>query len=99
MANKELSFRDESRRAYTFTGESATRHELAVGALLRIADATEAMAVNYTELQARCEGLQKELRRMYARYDGLARSKAALQGWNTRLKAALDEQENTDAEC
>jgi len=65
-----------------------SREQLAVGALIRIADATEKMAQEHNKLIRRCERAEKcwELARNNA--EKAERSNAALRGVVTKMKRA-----------
>lgn len=60
-----------------------------LGCLLRIADATEAMAKNYVNLQRDYERAQQEVKRLTANNNRMGRSIAALRGHIGRLKRAV----------
>jgi hypothetical protein len=87
-----LNFRDDSRKNYT-TGDIVQDHldrdGLRTGALLRIADATEKMALRHTELTEKADRFERwhnEARRTIEARD---RSIAALRGQITKLKKRL----------
>ncbi len=87
-----LNLRDESRKQYhTETdAESLNRDGLRTGALLRIADATERMALRHTELidqRDRYERYWEEARRTIEARD---RTIAALRGQITKLKRRME---------
>lgn len=85
-----FNMRDETRKQYTATlAESGfSCEQLQTGALLRIADAAEKMAVNVTRLQSDLK-LMEESRDMWKRQaERIALSKRALQGVITKLKQA-----------
>ncbi len=85
-------FREESRQNYYVDvpeGSGVSNQMLTVGALMRIADATEAMAKNYNALLAECDALKRSVEywRSYALQ--LERRSAALRGVITRMKGGL----------
>lgn len=65
-----------------------TPEELTAGALLRIADAAEAMARSHTDLEARFKRLQDHHYEVLAHRNQLVRQRAALRGVITRMKRA-----------
>lgn len=87
-----LNLRDESRKAYTTSvlpGEGLSNDSLKTGALLRIADATEKMAMRHTDLieqRDRYERWYREQTHSVARRD---RTIANLRGQITKLKKRL----------
>ncbi len=88
------SYRDESRVNYGKTisdGDTLLRQDLEFGCMLRIADATEAMAKNHIALMEdrdRYKLWYDEKRKQLARRDATIRS---LRGHITRLKRKLAE--------
>ncbi len=85
------SYRDESRKNW---GKGAERGglndgEIKLGALLRIADATEAMAQRHTELIADRDRYERYYREERSRRRTCERSAAALKGQITKLKKRL----------
>lgn len=79
------NYRDESKINWGTTGES-TREDLQFGCLLRIADATEKIASNYTALQNEVKFLKEQRDDLRRRRNHLERSNAALRGYIKRLK-------------
>jgi len=63
-----------------------TIEEIACGCLLRIADAAEKMASNYTALQDEVAYVKKDRERLRSQCDRLCRSNAALRGCLKRCK-------------
>ena len=57
-----------------------------IGCLQRIADATEAMAKNYTDMQNSLDWLKQDRKRLQARNETLIRSNNALRGHINRMK-------------
>lgn len=60
--------------------------DIRLGCLLRIADATEAMAQNHVRLQAERDRLARRCDQLQAEVDRLVRQRAALRGAVTRAK-------------
>ena len=68
------------------TKEKLGNDEIQLGAILRIADATEAMSENYVKLQndlAYCKGRMNYFKN---KYEQEKRTNTTLKGWITRLK-------------
>lgn len=63
--------------------------DIKLGCMLRIADATEAMAKNHVALQAERDRLAKRCDSLQAEVDRLRRKRAALRGVVSRLKRRL----------
>lgn len=83
------SFKDESRANWGETlepGQFLSDERLQLGAILRIADATEAMAKNWRQLVAERDEAVASRDRALAREDKLDRRVAALRGVITRMK-------------
>lgn len=84
------SYKDKSRidwgRALD-DGQVLGRDELTLGALLRIADATEAMAENHVRLQEDRDWYERRLREETAARKRLQHANAALRGHIKRIKA------------
>lgn len=83
------SYREESKTNWgnnLAEGQSVTREDLKFGCLLRIADATEKMALRYSELIDRAERYERWYEEARARAAKLYRSNAALRGHIKRLK-------------
>lgn len=87
---KFLNYREESRKQYGITPESeskgVTLEQLQVGALLRIADATELMAKNFLALQAENKRLQESLNYWRAEHGELSKRYSAQKGVITKMK-------------
>lgn len=64
--------------------------DIRLGALLRIADATEAMAKRHTELMAARDYYERAARERLAEIEALRRQRAALRGTITRMKRAQE---------
>ena len=80
------SYRKESRTDWGTSDDKVTLEQINTGAILRIADATEAMAKNHVQLQAERDRLQQWYDQERERAAKLERSNAALRGQITRLK-------------
>ncbi|VVE53383.1 hypothetical protein PCO31111_04885 [Pandoraea communis] len=81
------SFRDESRLNWSTHGDiPPTREEVNTGALMRIADATEAMAKNHIQLQRDHDMYKRWYEKEYERRLGLERQLRALRGVISRMK-------------
>lgn len=81
------SLREKSRR--NWTNDSSTNENIQLGCMLRIADATEKMALRYTELISERDWLAGAYRRRNDDFSRLERSLAAHKGQITRLKKQL----------
>jgi hypothetical protein len=85
------SLREESRRDYTSGGiTSLTLEKLSIGALLRIADASEAMAKNHRALLDDNTRLNVKVKLLRQQVVDEQRSNAALRGYITKLKHKLE---------
>jgi hypothetical protein len=82
------TMREASRVDYT---SGNTTEHLKLGALQRIADATENMAGNYTRLQSERDELRRLYRERGAEVDRLVRQIASLRGVITKQKKAAKE--------
>jgi len=83
------SYADESRLDWgTEQDGNLNRDQINTGCLIRIAYAMEAMAQRHIELLQENERLSEQVMRFIHRYEKAERSRAALQGWVTRLKEA-----------
>lgn len=80
-------YKDESRKNW-YREDAILDAEIKLGAILRIADATEAMAKNYTALIAERDRLKRWYESEQARCQLLNRSNAALRGCLKRAKAS-----------
>lgn len=84
------SYKDASRRNW---GEEAglglTLEEINTGAMLRIADATEKMAEQHTELIRQRDYFEGEVQRLLATCEHLERSNASLRGHLKRAKKRM----------
>jgi hypothetical protein len=82
-----LSYREESRRDWGIDSANAMNLDrIKAGAILRIADATEAMAKNYLALQEERDRYKRWYEERQRRVLHLERSNAALRGVITRMK-------------
>jgi len=81
-------YKQESRDGNWYTERTGTLtiEEVACGCLLRIADAAEKMASNYTALQDEVAYVKKDRDRLRSQCDRLCRSNAALRGCLKRCK-------------
>lgn len=84
------SYRKESRTDWGTTDDKVTLEQINTGAILRIADATEAMAKNHVQLQTERDRLQRWYEQERERAAKLERSNAALRGQITRLKNRIN---------
>ena len=83
------TLRSLSRGEYGKNGDIPNRDELKLGALQRIADATEAMAHRHTELIRDRDRYENLYRQERARVELWKRSNAALRGQITKLRKKL----------
>jgi len=83
------SYREESRANYGCTDRNPNNEELKLGALLRIADATEVMAKEYNRLLSDRNLYKHWYDETRASRDRLERSNAALRGQITKLRKRL----------
>lgn len=79
-------YREESKANYGIDGEIAREH-LNTGALLRIADATEKMASNYTRMESDLKWYKEKYDEKNKEIKRLGRVIAALRGHLTRAKS------------
>lgn len=82
-------YREESRKNYgtaVAEGAAISLEQLQVGALMRIADATENMAQRHTELISQRDYWEREARDLRKECARLRRSNSALRGVVKRLK-------------
>lgn len=85
-------YRDESRKNYgrEIEDEHSLRNdELKLGALLRIADATEAMAKNYTQMQTNLDYYKRLAQERADQIQQLQYMLRGARGANTRLRKKL----------
>lgn len=84
------NFKDESRKNWsrhvTTENDEINNSEIQLGAILRIADATEKMAQRYTDLLSRNEYLDSYVKRLEASSRTKDRQINALRGHITRIK-------------
>lgn len=84
------SYRQESKKDYGVSGVSEFANlnidQLQIGALLRIADASEKMAVNIIDLQNKLKRTEESLAWSRKRVAYLEKANAALRGHIKRLK-------------
>lgn len=91
MSQKFQSYREGSRINWgrdMMPGQSLTLDQINTGCMLRIADATEAMAKNHLKLQDDYDYMRSERDRYRSLYNQQQRQIAALRGHITRLKNA-----------
>ncbi len=84
------SYRQVSRIDWGTCASELKLEEIQAGAILRIADAAEAMAKNHVLLQAEADRLTRWYDQARKRAAKLERSNAALRGHITRLKKKLN---------
>ena len=83
------SYREGSKANWGVNGqESLTLEQVQTGAILRIADATEKMAVNHAQLLRDLDYYKGAYKSHQNQIDALSRSNAALKGQITKLKKA-----------
>jgi hypothetical protein len=90
MATKFKRYREESRSNWGAELEEGTeldREQIQLGAILRIADATEAMAKNVTQLEASLKYYRGRTEELEAEIKRLGRSVRAYRGLLKRRKA------------
>ena len=86
------SYRDESRSNWGCTDRAPDASELKLGALMRIADATEVMAREYNRLIEQRDMYERLWRESRSCSERLARSNASLRGQITKLRKRLAEE-------
>lgn len=94
--DKVHSYRDVSRAnwgAIIPNGTLPTGEQLQLGAILRIADATERMATNYTQLQADLDRYKRQLEAEKSRSMKLLHSIRGYKSRITELKKQLEAKE------
>ena len=85
------SYRQKSRANWgRNTTQALTLDEVQLGAILRIADAAEAMAKNHVQLQSERDHYKQCCDQEQERVAKLERSNAALRGQITRLKNRIN---------
>ncbi|WDF45270.1 hypothetical protein PQ459_10215 [Chryseobacterium sp. KACC 21268] len=83
-------YKEESRKNWgTKANVGVTREQIQLGAILRIADATEAMAKNHVKLQLDYDYMIANRNSWKAEAEALKRSNASLKGVITKLKKKL----------
>lgn len=90
--DKFANFQEISRRQWGKTSSPGTAHsveEIQLGCMLRIAEATEAMAKEHTKLIRERDFYDAGYKQRGAQIEQLSRSNAALRGTITRLKKQL----------
>jgi polyhydroxyalkanoate synthesis regulator phasin len=83
------SYRDESRTNWGSTDEKLSLEQLNTGALLRIADATEKMASNYTRMENDLKWHKEKYHEKNKEIERLERVIAALRGHLKRAKSKI----------
>ena len=83
------SYREESRKNFGVDGTGLTHEQIQLGALLRIADASEKMALRHTELITQRDNFQRWYESEVAASRLLGRRLAAAKGQLTKMKKAL----------
>ncbi len=91
MGRKNL--RGKAKETWLFGGSAATQEELRTGALLRIADAAEKMALNVTRLQEELDRYKGYHKCALRGIDRGGRRISALRGVITKLKRRLADAE------
>lgn len=86
------SYREESRRNYGTSNGEFTLENIQLGALLRIADASEAMAKNHTQLLSDLEFYKRRFKEEQQAAQRLARRNATLRGLVTKMKKKAAQQ-------
>jgi len=81
----EKYFKQESKKEW-FTSAPVTNDDLRTGCLMRIADATEKMASNYTELQNNLEWYKRRFNEKTEEIATLEKRVAAYKGVINRMK-------------
>lgn len=81
------NFKTASRREWSCTGEKPDMDDLTLGALLRIADASENMAREHSRLIASEKFERNRANRLAGEIQYLERRVAALKGVITKMKA------------
>jgi hypothetical protein len=86
-----LNFRDESRKPYHLVSDdpNLSADGLRTGALLRMVDATEKMALRHTELIEKADRYERYWKQGLETIQARDRSIAALRGQITKLKKRL----------
>lgn len=80
------SYREESKKNWGTEDEQLTQDQIKFGAVLRIADATEAMAKNHEDLLRQLKWYKQAYKDASRRAEHYRRSNAGLRGVITRLK-------------
>lgn len=83
------AYKDETRKNWGCTDRKPTIDELKLGALLRIADATEVMAHEYQKLINERDMYKRMYDGARASRDHFGRSNSALRGQITKLRKKL----------
>jgi len=84
-----LDLREASKRGWTSSTDTPTTTDLQIGALMRIADASETMALRYQELIDNREHWRQEFFRIANQNVILRHQIAGLKGVLTRLRKRL----------
>lgn len=79
-------YRAESKKDYGTHSEKLSIEQIQTGALLRIADAVELMAQNYTAMQNDVKFYKERCNQLRVEIERLNRKNAALRGHLTKLK-------------
>jgi hypothetical protein len=88
--SKRVSYREESRKDWGITladDGKPTTEQIQLGAILRIADAVEPMAKHHVALQRDVDYYKRLANERSRTIDYLSKSRAAIKGHLTRLKA------------
>lgn len=90
MSNEKITLKDYSRKSWAAT--EYTLAEIQLGAILRIADAAEAMSKNYNDLQQKYNTLKDSYDFRGRMIDELKNQLSVIKGVNTKLKNKLSRQ-------
>jgi len=82
------SYRNESRGNWGTQAEKLNVEQIQLGALLRIADATESMATNHVRLIEERDRLSRLYKESQARLERERRTNSALRGVITKMRKA-----------
>lgn len=90
-ANDKLSLKDESRRNWTSKSYQLSQKQIHLGAILRIADATEKMCLDREQLERDYNYMRKSRDKYRELYETERRRNAGLKGYISRLKRRLEQ--------
>lgn len=92
------NFRDASRADWVPVGDEPTHEQIQVGALQRIADATEKMAADYDALRRDRDFWKRRVEELRMTVKRLQASNIAFKGTVTRLRNKLEESKSRPTE-